>query len=191
MYLMYRCIAGRISQPARPEQPAVHPLEVLTVNSQELLLNAITNGLEDDGTTSAALDAIREESGCSLLAAVLEVARVHRAARSARDITEATGYLADGSAIKDHLTKLVEDNCLNLPDDALVTVTVVEGDAPPIGQFNVGDNGIYPYPLASITVGALWVKRAANRIMVEQERADAMRARHVKGNTNGRARRVK
>lgn len=140
------------------------------MNCHQLILNCISGGMHNDATVSAALDAIREESGCTLLAAVLEVARVYRAAKDAREITEATAHLADTSPICRLLKESIESNCLNLPEGAYCTVSVVAGDQFPTAVDNSIDSGVYTVVLAAITVGAYWVKREASRIMLEIER---------------------
>lgn len=140
------------------------------MTASELMLSALSKGLEDDGTTAAALDAIREESGCSLLAAVLEVARVHRANRDSLDVTEATKHLDVRSAIRRELTEAILGNALNVPDGAFTTITIVPGEKPPVATDNSIDNGMYTTVLASVSVGALWVKRIANSLMIERRR---------------------
>lgn len=157
------------------------------MTSQELLLQAITNGLEDDGTTSAALDAIREESGCTLLAAVLEVARVHSASKAARTLTEATSFLAEGSPIRDELRASIQAECADVPTRAFFVVVVENGDQWPRSvrnsQFSDGE-WVYGW---QISVGAEWVKREANSIMIQREREEANKRFHRKGTARGRA----
>jgi len=140
------------------------------VNNSELMLAAVTSGLTDDATTAAALDAIREESGCTLLQAALEVARVWNAARAARDITEATKYLTDESPIKNDLQQLAAAECFDVRVGAYLTFGVVEGHSGPVAV----DTSLFAdgewVPMAHVTVGALWVKRVASRLLVEYER---------------------
>lgn len=140
------------------------------MTNSELMLNAITNGLEDDGTTAAALDAIREESDCSLLAAVLEVARVYRAARDSRDIKEAMGYLAKGSPLRVELERSITFECSAIVDGAYLTIALENGDQWP----RAVDTSLFAdgewVRCFHVTVGALWVKREASRLMVERER---------------------
>lgn len=148
------------------------------MTNSELMLRAITDGLTDDGTTAAALDAIREESGCTLLVAVLEVARVHQSVRAAREMVEATRHLAENSPISSELRGCIIDSALNPVDGALVTVVVIDGDQWPTTADNSLDSGSCTILLASITVGALWVLRAAETIQqLRKRRAEARRRR--------------
>lgn len=140
------------------------------MTSSQLMLASIANGLEDDATAAAALDAIREESGCSLLEAVLEVARVHNATRDARDIAEAIKYLTEESAIRDDLKVYVHANAYNAPPDAFTTITVVAGDKPPCTVTARRESAWQGSLLATVTVGALWVKREASRLMLQEQR---------------------
>lgn len=146
------------------------------MTNTELLSAALTNGLDDDGTTAAALDAIREESGCSLLAAVLEVARVWRAARDARDLTEASVHLAADSPIHHALTQAILMECHELPPGILATIVAVDGSDRPRATWSEVDLEAGTPALAAVTVGAQWVKREASRLMLEAQR-DAFRPR--------------
>jgi hypothetical protein len=140
------------------------------VNNSELMLRAVTNGLDDDATISAALDAIREESGCTLLAAVLELARVWHSCRAARDITEATAHLAEGSELKAELEQNIAAECPDVRPGTYLSFAVCEGELWPRSVDNsLFADGVW-VRMAHITVGALWVKREASRIMVERER---------------------
>lgn len=141
------------------------------MNNSELILARITRDDHADHTICAALDALREEGGFSMLDAVLAVGAAYHAGRNARDIAEASAYLAEDSAIKNHLTEVIRNNALNLPDGAYTTISVIEGNAPPLAHDNSLDAITHTVALAAITVGALWVKRVASQIMVEQERA--------------------
>lgn len=141
------------------------------MTNTELMLVAITSGLEDDGTTAAALDAIREESGCTLLGAVLEVARVWHAARKKRDLAEATSYLAKDSTIKADLEQEIAAECPNVSVGAYITIITEEGDHwPRAVDTSLFADGAWVRSF-HISVGALWVKRVANRLMLERERA--------------------
>lgn len=141
------------------------------MNNRQLMLAAISNGLEDDATTGAALDAIREESGCSLLAAVVEVARVWKAARDDRDISEARTSLSPSSAIRELLTESILAECHGLPPGATAYIVVVGGpvgpgmDSRPSVTDDTADGAFI------VSVGALWVKREASRILLERDRA--------------------
>ena len=141
------------------------------MSNSELMLAAISNGLEDDGTTAAALDAIREESTCSLLSAVLEVARVWKAARDSRDIVEARRHIAPDSPVRAALNRSILAECADVPSGASVTLIIVEGDRWPIsshGEVSISNGATVGY---LVSVGALWVKREASRLMLERERA--------------------
>lgn len=140
------------------------------MTASELMLQAVTDGLGDDATTAAALDAIREESGCSLLAAVLEVARVHAAAHDARTITEASTYLDNSSPVRSELRASIYAECINLPSSAYTTIVVTAGSRSPVATVNYEES--YPdfIQMAAITVGALWVKRETSRLLVLRER---------------------
>jgi len=151
------------------------------VSNSEIILDQLTNGNHDDNTAAAALDALREDCGLSLLAAVIEVAKAYHTGRTARDIAEANGYLSLDSPVRNALKEAIEFNCLNLPEGAYATTTVVDGDQPPSAVDNSIDSGTHVVALASVTVGALWVKREANRIMLERERA-ARRPRRRRSN---------
>lgn len=140
------------------------------MSNTELMLAAISNGLDDDGTTSAALDAIREESGCNLLAAVLEVARVHNAARANIDIAEATKHLAVGSPVRADLTRSILGECPNVPSGATALILIVAGDRWPTASREAASYARRPTVSYVVSVGALFVKREASRLMLEYQR---------------------
>lgn len=132
-----------------------------------MLNNAIIAGATDDGTISAALDAFREDTGCTLLAAVLEVAAVWRCACEAAELREAVGYLAHGSALREALVQSAAAECPEIPAGTPVTVVAIEGGQPPVGRVTL-DWTSPGHPLsATVTVGALWIKREASLLMVE------------------------
>ena len=161
------------------------------MNSQQLMLNAINGGLEDDATTSAALDAIREESNCSLLAAVLEVARVWKAARDAREHTDAVKLLAEDSPYRDELQRSILAECLNVPEGTSATIVTVEGDQWPHAVLTPDWTAHGHPPVATVTVGAVWVKREATSIQIERERVayqQQQQRKNLKGRRAGRAR---
>lgn len=151
------------------------------MTNSELMHAAMHGGLDDDATTAAALDAIREESGCSLLAAVMEVARVWNAIRDARDHTEATMHLSEKSPIRHALNQSILAECHNVPPGALSTVVVIEGDQFPRAELYDAGTPMYELQTATVTVGALWVKREASRLQVEHQR-DTDRRRRRRSN---------
>lgn len=141
------------------------------MTNSELTLAALTNGLEDDGTTAAALDAIREESGCSLLAAVLEVARVHRATHDTRDIKAATSHLDADSPIRTALHRAILDECIDIRPGDGAMVLVVAGDARPAAS-REDVSGTRPGTFI-VSVGARWALREASRLLIELHRKQA------------------
>lgn len=140
------------------------------MTNSNLMLAALTAGLADDGTTSAALDAIREESGCTLLAAVLEVARVWNSARANAELREAAGLLADKGPFGEALKQAIAAECPNISPGAYLTIVPEAGDMWPraidTSLFADGD-WVRAF---HVSVGARWIKREASRLQVEQDR---------------------
>lgn len=141
------------------------------MTNSELMLAAITNGDTSDAATVAALDALREDSGCCLFAAVLEVARTWNTAADARDMKEATGYLNTAGPIQHELNQSVLRECPDIPPASSALILVVDGDRWPIASKRAAldlNNGRDSY---IVSVGARWVKREASRLMLEHQRA--------------------
>lgn len=140
------------------------------MTSSELMLSAIANGQHDDTTVSAALDALRERDGWTLLGAVCEVARVWQAFADSRDITEAVQLLGLASPVRAALRRAVVDECVDLPSGVETMVVVVEGDRCPSSSRDRGTNHTESPDTYIVSVGALWVKRVASRLQLERER---------------------
>lgn len=139
------------------------------MTDSQLILATITSGVQDDATTAAALDAIREESGGTLLSAVLEVARAWHAGRNARDLAEANTYLAADSTLREALVQATALECHNVTEGAHITLVVEEGDRRPEAiDTSLFADGVW-MGMYHVRVGALWIKRVANRLMIEQE----------------------
>ena len=146
------------------------------MSNSELMLAAVTNGLTDDATASAALDAIREESGCTLLAAVLELARVYNSAADARDMQEATALLNKDGSIRHELNQSILSECPEIRPTDTALILVVDGDRWPIASKRAAADYVTGITGHIVSVGARWVKREASRLMLERERR-ANRAR--------------
>lgn len=139
------------------------------MKDSEMMLAAIANGDDADTTVSAALDALREQNEVSLLVAVLEVARVWKAARDSRDMAEATKHLAVGSPVRTDLTRSILSECPNVPAGADALILVVDGDRWPNASREPARVSRRPGQTYSVAVGALWVKREASRLIQERE----------------------
>ena len=126
------------------------------MRNSDMLLTALSSGDPSDKTTSAALDALREDAGCDLLGAVLTVTRAWRAGVDARDLAQATAAVADGSPFR--VAVLSEIAGYARPDfPTSLTVVVIEGESPPLFHevSNEPDGGWFG-PM-TCTVGARWV----------------------------------
>jgi len=132
---------------------------------------ALAAGQHDDATVAAALDVLREEDGCSLLEAVLEVARIHRAVIDAKDMVEARKHLATGSPIKRELHQSILAQCLIVPAGGTTMLLIVDGDSPPQAANRDDDGSTFALGSYLVSVGASWVKREASRLQLEQERS--------------------
>lgn len=131
------------------------------MSNKQLMLAAINDGLTDDATASAALDAIVEESGCPLLHAILEVARVWHAGVDAREIAQAVKLLDKTSDIRHALVAALAAECSSVPDGARIDVNVVAGSQWPEGH---DTSLMFPdgsYLAGTITVGARWILHRA------------------------------
>lgn len=145
------------------------------MKNSTLMLAAIHDGEADDPTVSAALDALREEDGHSLIAAVLEVARVHTAHENAKQMARAAMMLRSGSPIRSALRSLIVVECPGADEDAGCTITLVEGTRWP---HLAGERLDLPAPSSNrqqITVGAAWVVDRGELIRANLTRARAQR----------------
>lgn len=148
------------------------------MTGSKLMKAALAAGQEDDATIAAALDVLREEDGCSLLEAVLEVSRIHQKMSDAKDMAEARSYLAPTSAIRDALNLSILENCVGLRPDASPLLLIVDGSSAPQAARRHDDGSLLTYSTVLVSVGASWVKREASRIIQEREKH--------KGNGKGR-----
>ena len=122
----------------------------------DIMAQAILNGDCDDATVSAYLDALREEHGYSLIAAVGVVAGARQEYLDAKDVRDARQLLDEATgwseAILDALASELGREAF-LPSD----IEIQPGDdGPEIVQVHVP--GVVPeYPDEIITVGAVWI----------------------------------
>lgn len=131
------------------------------MTNSDQILTLISSSVHDDTTIAAALDALREDTGCDLLGAVLNVAHTWNAGCLARQIAAAAKALRSGSPIRSALMAVIVAECPLADEDGSALVTIVTGDVWPhlLGG---------PIPSARhgrinqhIGVGALWVNGRA------------------------------
>lgn len=143
-------------------------------NSQHILAR-LQKGHTDDGCVSAALDAIREERGCTYLDAVLEVAAVWNAVVVRGELSDAALYLSDRGPVGEALKQAIAAECMNVPAGAMLTIVPEAGDQWP----RAIDTSLFAdgewLRAFHINVGARWVKRVASRIQVEQQQQNQKR----------------
>lgn len=126
------------------------------MTNSELMHAAFVAGVTDDAHTSGWLDAIRDESGCTLMAAVLEVARVWNALAESRELAQATALMAKGSEWKDTLLSAAMAEC-DIPTGAAVTVFTVAGNQwPRYTDHSIFTDGDWAVG-GTLTVGARWL----------------------------------
>lgn len=143
-----------------------------------LILNALADGATDDATVAAALDCYREQTGCTLIDAVIEVARVHFAGTGGREIAAAQAHLDQASPIWRPLRRAVTRACANLPDGTFSWIMVTDGDDAPRASLSLDGGTGPPYEIACVLVGARWVLREADIITARRKRrAEARRRR--------------
>jgi hypothetical protein len=141
------------------------------VNDARNLLSQIQARRVPDDLVARCLDALREIEGMSYIDAVLEVARAHKASEDAGDLVEANKHLQKGSPIREALEQSIIAECPDVRCDAFVSIIVTEGDGWPVARdVSVEQDGHWLYPYL-LSVGALWVKREASRLLIERERS--------------------
>lgn len=139
------------------------------MRNSDSLLAAITSGDVTEDTISAALDSLREDRDCTLLAAVLEVANAYTAAKSAEEISEAQTSLLEGGPVWRALRLSIMRACLNLSADTFSWIMVTAGGDQPLANFSI-DNGTTPVgQIACVLVGARWVLRERDRLMKKRD----------------------
>lgn len=151
------------------------------MTGSKLMKAALAAGRHDDATIAAALDVLREEDGCTLLSAVLEVARIHQAMHDSRDIAAAHEQLAPASPIRAALRRAIVDECLDLQPGIEAMVVVVPGDRCPTASRSTPQLLVDAANMPIVSVGAIWVKRVASRLQLIRER-EARRPRRRRSN---------
>jgi len=134
------------------------------VKNSTLMLAAVHDGENDDGAISAALDALRTDNGLTLLAAVLEVARVHKAHTDAKEMATAAEMVRSGSALRKPLHRLIVAECPGAEEDGNCTVMLVEGDRWPYLVGCRHDLPLTSYRRQHIAVGAGWIVQRGETI---------------------------
>lgn len=134
------------------------------MNNSVMLLAAIHDGATDDATISAAIDALREDSNLSVLTAVLEVARVHKAHTDARQMATAAEMIRQGSVLRKHLRRVIIAECPCADEDGSATITIEPGERWPLLTAFHDHLSTRSFNRQHISVGAVWVINRGNVI---------------------------
>lgn len=143
----------------------------------ETILAALAEGTQDDATVAAALDCYQEQCNCTLLAAVIEVARVVTAHRDAKEMATAQAHLDRASPICRALRLRVMRQCLNIADGMYTWILVTAGEERPLATVSLDSGSHHQAEAGCILVGARWVIREAERIARVRAAANKWRER--------------
>lgn len=142
------------------------------MSDAELILKTITSTRPDDGTVSAAMDALREDAGEDWIGAAEAVVTAWRAAIDAEQLRAAAELIRHDAPLRYVLMRDIL-NHVGIEQDQPYTSLIVAGNQAPLSRV-VTYNGSAPnWGQFLVLVGARWLLQHAKNYQRQSEKTPA------------------